>query len=86
MKTIDMKSLLLGVLATSLVLTLTSGKISENEDNIDFVASPSGVGIFNKGTRTLYMYRIGYGAASINQKPDHIYAVAEDGSGLTKKQ
>ena len=85
MKTIDTKSLLLGVLATSLVLTLTSGKVSENDDNIGFVSSPTGVGIYNKTTKTIYLYRVNSMSVGIKETPENIYKVAEDGSGLTKK-
>jgi hypothetical protein len=85
MKTIDTKSLLLGVLATSLVLFLTSGKVLDNNDNIDFVASPNGVGIFNKETKTIYLYKVNAMSVSLKETPDNIYIVAADGSFLTKK-
>ena len=85
MKTIDTKSLLLGVLAASLILTLTSGKVIENNDNIDFLGTPYTVGIYNKSTKTIYVYEIKMGGKKIEEKPSLVYKLAEDGSSLTKR-
>ena len=83
MKIIDTKSLLLGILATSLVLILTSGKTIENDNNIDFVPCPTGTAIYNKTTKTLFLYGATFGGG-VQEKPNRIYKVAEDGSSLTK--
>jgi hypothetical protein len=85
MKTIDTKLLLLGVLTTSLIITLTSSKSIE-ENNFDFVPLPNGVGIYNKVTKTIYLYKITLGGPGIQEKPNNIYKIADDGSSLTKKE
>lgn len=84
MKTIDTKSMLLGILSTALILTLTSGKVIENVDNIDFVGTPYTVGIYNKSTKTIYIYEIKAGGRRIEEKPSLLYKLAEDGSSLKK--
>jgi len=85
MKTIDTKSLLLGILATSLVLTLTSGRTIETNDNFEFLATPASVGIFNKTTKTIYFYQTKSIGKGVNESPCCIYTVADDGSSLTQK-
>jgi hypothetical protein len=85
MKTIDTKSLLIGILATVLFFSLTSWKTPQDENNIDFVASPLGVGIYNKVTKTIYMYETTGRGAGISQIPSNTYIVGSDGSYLTKK-
>jgi hypothetical protein len=85
MKTIDTKSLLLGVLATSLVLTLTSGKTIETDDNFEFFSLPISVGIYNKTTKTIYLYTTNSQGKGMDETPSRIYKIAEDGSNLTKK-
>lgn len=81
MKTIDIKSLFLGVLASLLIVTLTSSK-SEEGDNIEFATASAGVGIYNKNTRTLYVYKLTFGGAGLQEKPVNTYKVSEDGSHL----
>ncbi len=85
MKTIDAKSLLLGILATTLVLTLTSAKMSENNDNFEFLATQTTVGIYNNSTKTIYLYPITFAGKGLEETPSRIYKVADDGSTLTKK-
>jgi hypothetical protein len=85
MKTIDTKSLLLGAIATCLVFLLSSGKMPEQNDNISFVSSPTGVGIYNKTTRTIYLYKLTFGGLGLVEKPSNIYEVMNEGSSLTKK-
>jgi hypothetical protein len=85
MKTIDTKSLLLGVLATSLVLSLTSGKIIETNDNFQFLATPTSCGIYNKTTKTIYLYQANAMGKGMDESPSRIYKLADDGSSLTKK-
>jgi hypothetical protein len=86
MKTIDTKSLLLGVLATVLVLTLTSSKSSEEKnDNFEFLSLPLSVGIYNKTTKTIYLYTTNSQGKGMDENPSRIYKVAEDGSSVTKK-
>lgn len=85
MKTIDTKSLLLGILATTLVLTLISGKTSENNASFEFLTTQAAVGLCNNSTKTIYIYPITYGAKGLEENPSRIYKVADDGSSLTKK-
>jgi hypothetical protein len=84
MKTIDTKSLLLGVFTTSLILLLTSSKAPENE-NLQFVGTPNGIAIFNNGTKTIYQYK-GTGMTGIlDPKPYGVFKVTADGSSLTRE-
>ena len=84
MKTIDTKSLVLGILVTVLALTLTSSKGPEN-DNLSFAGYQYGFGLFNRSTHTFYIYKQSM-SGNMPEKPSCIYKVAEDGSGLTKKE
>ena len=85
MKTIDTKSLLLGILATTLLLTLTSGKTSENDFSFQLFATPAHVGIYNNSTKTIYIYPYTMGVRGLEETPSKIYKVADDGSSLIKK-
>lgn len=84
MKTIDTKSLLLGILVTSLILALTSAKSVENS-NLTFFSLTTSVGIYNQSTKTIYTYGINGGGTGLNETPSRIYQVADDGSNLIKK-
>jgi hypothetical protein len=85
MKTIDTKSLLLGILATTLVLTLTSGKMSESNASFQFLATPATIGIYNNSTKTIYLYPFTFAGKGLEETPSRIYKVADDGSSITKK-
>jgi hypothetical protein len=84
MKTIDTRSLLLGVLAAGLVLTLTSSKSSESS-NLSFAGYQYGFGLFNKTTNTFYIYKQSM-PGSMPERPSYVYKVADDGSSLTKQE
>lgn len=84
MKKIDVKSILLGVVGTALVITLTSSKTAEG-NNLEFAGYQYGFGLFNKTTNTFYIYKQGM-PGSMPEKPSFIYKVAEDGSSLSKKE
>ena len=82
MKTIDIKSLLIGAIAASSIIVLTSSNYqTEDNNNIQFVASAAGTGIYNSQTKTLYMYKMWN--ANLNPKPHEVFKVAADGSYLT---
>jgi hypothetical protein len=85
MKTIDTKSLLLGVLATALFLTLTSGKTNESDTNFQFFTTASAVGIYNNTTKTIYTYGINGMGKGLDESPSRIFKIADDGSSLTRK-
>jgi hypothetical protein len=85
MKTIDTKSLLLGVSATAIVLTLTSGKMSENDTSFQFIAGGATVGVYNNSTRTIYLYPITFGGKGLEEVPTRTYKLADDGSSLIRK-
>ena len=82
MKTIDTKSLLLGVGITILYLTLTSGKTSTENDNLMLSSVENRVVVFNKQTKILYTYPSNFGR--IAEKPFNSYQISNDGSSLTK--
>ena len=83
MKTINLKSLLLGVVAAFLIIIMLSARAPEPTSNFEFVATHSGVGIYNKDTKTLYMY-VGVGmAGALSTKPPIMYKVADDGASIT---
>jgi hypothetical protein len=81
MKTIDTKSLLLGIFATILVFTLTSGKSSESS-NLNVSVHQFAILIHNKTTNTIYSYNKNFG---FPEKPSVVYTIAEDGSSLVHK-
>lgn len=79
MKTIDTKSVLLGVCATLLLITLTSGKTENTGNNLDCMYNPStGITIFNRETKTAYSY--GIGNKGIVSEPGRIFKFSNDGS------
>lgn len=82
MKNLDIKSLLLGVLACIITIALTSNKAVENNDNIEFVSSPAGLAIYNKETRNLYMYKMWNG--NLKSSPGEVFKVSEDGASLAE--
>jgi hypothetical protein len=82
MKTIDTRSLFLGAVATLLIMALSGSRPADDADPITFIASPAGAGIYNKQTKTLYMYSMMMG--NLKTRPNAIYKVSEDGSGLTE--
>ena len=81
MKTIDTKSLLLGVGLTFLVLTLISGKLSEESDNLEVSEGNAVTTVFNKQTKTVYYYYKNI-TGRPNNKPNFTAKVSPDGSGL----
>lgn len=82
MKTIDTKSLLLGLCLAFLFLSLTSGKRSEDDSNLK-VSSGNGVTtVFNTQTKTIYGYYSNMKGKPHSQ-PDFIAKVSADGSSLT---
>lgn len=84
MKSIETKSFILGVLATSLILVLTSSRSIESE-NLHFIGLPNGMAVINNSTKTLYQYK-GSMSGVLDEKPYHAYKLAEDGSKLTKEE
>lgn len=85
MKTINYKSMLLGASGILLLLTLTSGKLQQSSDNITFLSTPTGVGIYNKSSKTIYLYKVTGMSVGIQETPTNVYKVADDGSSLTKQ-
>ncbi len=85
MKTIDTKSLLLGVFATIAILSLTGSRMSETDDKITFASSPAAVGIYNKSTRMLYFYKGTMGGMGIQETPSNVYEVTNGGALLVKR-
>jgi hypothetical protein len=85
MKTIDTKSLLLGVLATALVFTFISSKSLEGNNDIAFLTLPAGFGAYNKTTKIIYVYKAATMSVGIKETPPDVYKLAEDGSSLVKK-
>lgn len=82
MKTIDKKSLLVGICASLLILTLTSGKSTDEPGQLQLSSNMDQLLVFNPKTKTLYEYKLkvkGYDNA-----PNRTYKVSEDGSALTK--
>jgi hypothetical protein len=87
MKTINTKSLLLGILATVLVFTLTSGKSSES-GNLNVSVHQFSLFVHNKTTNTLYSYavRSSFTGGGFPEKPTAIYTLGDDGSSLARKE
>lgn len=86
MKTIDRKSLLLGILATVLFFLLSSSKSGNTENDLQLFGTPEGISIYNKSLKTIFYYKIGgFGMAThVKSDPYAVYKISEDGSGLTK--
>jgi hypothetical protein len=82
MKTIDTKSMLLGVLATLLVITLTGGKSSDEEGDLQIFSRESRINVFNKKTKILYEYLPTF-KGKYPEKPELIYKVSVDGSTIS---
>ena len=82
MKTIDTKSLLLGVVATLLIFVLTSSKSSDDNNGLVFVPSAGGMGVYNPQSKMLYLYKMWN--LKINLEPSQILKPAEDGSSFTE--
>lgn len=81
MKTIDTKSLLLGAILSILVLTLTSGKTSSDNNEIQIFTKELYTYIFNKQTNTIYQYGKTF-KGLITETPEITYKVAADGSSV----
>lgn len=82
MKSIDLKSLLIGVLATALVVTLMSNHVPEIEKKTELISSPAGLYIYNKETNMLHVYSMFMN--KLNTRPIAVYTIAEDGSSLSE--
>lgn len=85
MKTIDTKSLLIGAGITFLFLTLTSGKLAEEDNNIKVFSREGFLEIYNPRTNTLYEYTPGIGARTRDGEPGTTYKIAADGSSVKKQ-
>lgn len=81
MKTIDTKSLLLGLCIAFLFLTLTSGKKSEEGSILEVSSGNNITTVFNTQTKTIYGY---YGniKGKPHSQPDFTAKVSADGSSL----
>lgn len=80
MKTIDIKSLMIGALAAILIIALTSSAPNE-ESPIQFVGSSAGLGIWNKQTQILYLYKMLPGG-NMKREPSEIFKIEEGGARL----
>jgi hypothetical protein len=85
MKTIDTRSLLLGVGIALLFLTLTGGKKSEESADLEVSSGNNVTTVFNKQTKTIYGYYGGF-KGNPHEKPDFTAKVSADGSSLTVNQ
>jgi len=81
MKTLNLKSLLIGA-ATTLVVIALAGNKPDDADNLQFIASPAGCGIYNTQTKTLYLYKMWMN--NMKGHPSQTFKVAADGSSLTE--
>ncbi|GAB5539929.1 MAG: hypothetical protein Salg2KO_20320 [Salibacteraceae bacterium] len=79
MTTIDMKSLLIGAGLMAGTFALLSGT-PDNGSEIEFVPSATGTAIYNKQTRTLYVYKMWN--LKLNTAPTQTLIVSEDGSSM----
>jgi hypothetical protein len=85
MKNVDVKSLVIGVLSTLLVLSLLSSRLPEPDSALDVGYTGAGFGIFNRRTNTIYLYKGGtYSPMEIKPKPYAVYQISENGSGLAE--
>ena len=84
MKTIDTKSLLLGVTLSVLFLSLTSGKTSADNNDLQFFVTAGGLNVFNKQTNTIYEYQCSIYGQIKDKPPVNIYKVGADGSSITQ--
>jgi hypothetical protein len=82
MKTIDLKSLSVGVCATLIFFALTSGKVSDEDNNIEVVPASPQLGLFNKQTKKLYIYNFS-AVGKISEEPRYTYQVSSDGSSIS---
>ncbi|MEX1192052.1 MAG: hypothetical protein WED10_08890 [Brumimicrobium sp.] len=83
MKTIDMKSLIIGMLITGMSIALMSNSPQEKTSTLTLSNSPNGIIIYNEDTRQLFKYDIHMGNISVS--PGKTYVVSPDGSSLSKK-
>ena len=81
MKTLNIKSLILGAIVATSIIILTGSK-SDNPDNIKFVAMPAGFGIYNQETKTLHYYTFMLG--TLRKTPTASFKVSDDGASLTE--
>jgi len=85
MKKVDVKSLVIGALGTLLILSLTSGRLPEPESDLDVGYIGAGIGVYNKRTNTVYMYKGGvYTPLELKPKPYAVYQISENGSGIAE--
>ncbi len=82
MKTIDNKSLLLGAALSILLLTLTSGKTSSDNNELQIFTKGAYTYVFNKQTNTIYQYTETF-KGNISETLAGTYKVAADGSSIT---
>jgi len=81
MKTIDTKSVLLGATLSLVLLTLTSGKTSSDNSDLQIFTRGERTSFFNKQTKTIYEYNRTF-KGLITETPENTYKVAEDGSSI----
>jgi hypothetical protein len=80
MKTIDIKSVFLGIIITTGIIVLISGKSQVVEDEFQIVPTSLGFNVYNKKTKLLYQYI--HAGTKLRSKPENIYKIAPDGSEI----
>jgi hypothetical protein len=82
MKTINTKTFLFAVFACLLLISLLSSRAPQTGSNLEFLDYPYGIGIYNKETKTIYIYKSTL-SVGLNPKP-FSYKVSEDGSTISE--
>jgi len=83
MKTLDLKSLSLGVIVTLLFFGLTSSKSANDDNNIEVIPATPQFGLYNKSTRKVYIYNWS-AVGKISEEPRFVYQIAPDGSSVSQ--
>lgn len=80
MKTIDMKSVVIGGLIAIFGFALISSTPLDENDSIEFVPHPGGIGIYNQQSKTLYLYKMWN--LKLAETPYQTFTVSDDGKTL----
>ena len=81
MRTIDIKSLAIGILITVLGFALMSNSPQEETSDLTVSSHPTGILIYNSNTKQLFRYNMF--AGTLGTSPKTTYIVSQDGSSLT---
>lgn len=83
MKNLDLKSLIAGgLIAFGGLIFIGSAPVDADDEIIEFVPHPGGVGIYNQETKTLYLYKMWN--LKLAETPYQTFSVGDDGKTMVE--